>query len=457
MAVVYKQLDLVWAKLLGCPPWPGQIASEDEPALKKAKPENENERLYPVVFFGSKDPEWIPVSNLWPYELHKKNMKKGKGRGKDFRAACELAEKQAQLNVENAANQNADPNTLESPSAEMKKVLEDDNITTTPKSFSGAEESMDVTTAAANDNDSDACLPKFKFGFLGMGRMGHALAKNLLIRGKYPVVIWNRTPEKCKDLVAAGAEQGDSPADVISKTDILFSCVSTVGAAKEIFYAKNGILQSLSPQVRYVQMSGIDLATSNEFEAVINCTGGHYLEAQLFGTPENANDGSIQIMCSGDQTLFKDCDSSAFRILSNKAVFLDYEQPGSAIALKLVFQIIRGAIERGISESIGLAHSSGVNMNVLLHVAGLSSLASECLMQNLANLATPQLPAPCDPSVRSLQKDLQNAIMMAHQNLLPMQMTAMVNESLVSILRENPPKAERKVKDNLKSKSRRAP
>ena len=64
-----------------------------------------------------------------------------------------------------------------------------------------------------------------KFGYLGLGIMGSAMARNLLDAG-HELIVWNRSAEKCAPLVAAGAKQADSPAKVVSSCDITFACVS---------------------------------------------------------------------------------------------------------------------------------------------------------------------------------------------------------------------------------------
>ena len=62
-----------------------------------------------------------------------------------------------------------------------------------------------------------------KVGFLGLGIMGEACARNLLKSNLFDsVVIWNRSPDKCKQLVEEGAKQAATPAEVINECDITF-------------------------------------------------------------------------------------------------------------------------------------------------------------------------------------------------------------------------------------------
>lgn len=74
-----------------------------------------------------------------------------------------------------------------------------------------------------------------KFGFLGLGIMGCGIVKNL-INSKHKVFVWNRTTNKCRKFVDAGAEFLDTPSDVIEQSDITFSCVSDPQVCKEVSF-----------------------------------------------------------------------------------------------------------------------------------------------------------------------------------------------------------------------------
>lgn len=437
MDIMYNYLDLVWAKMTGYPPWPGRITSEHEPCLQEKRPKDTGNTYYPVVFFGSSNAAWISTNNLWHYQPFKKDMTiKGKGKGKNFWNACKLAEEQdlwngQHLTTESAASTSVPPG----PSTVITSPAKvNDSIPSLAKMFPGVfSDLMDISSSEQENSEELKWTPNF--GFLGLGRIGHALAKNLLLRGKRPITVWNRTPEKCHGLVAAGAQQALSPADAISKSDIIFSCVSNTQAAKELFYAENGILKNLTPGVGYVQMTTIDLETSKEFQAAVTSTGARYLEAQLFGSQEEAEKGTLLVVCTGDETLFNDC-CKALRFLSEN-IFYDCEQPGSAIKTKVVLQVISGIIKQGIAEAVELAESADVDVNTLLKVAGMTSMASELVMKTLKYLSVPRLEAPRDPEDGNLHNDLQVALAMGHNLGLPLECTALANERLIRMRQES--------------------
>ena len=69
--------------------------------------------------------------------------------------------------------------------------------------------------------------------------------KNLLNSG-HQVSVWNRTTDKVRDFVEAGAKEALTPSDVIADSDITFSCVADPQAAKELVFGNCGVLQEIN-------------------------------------------------------------------------------------------------------------------------------------------------------------------------------------------------------------------
>ena len=63
-----------------------------------------------------------------------------------------------------------------------------------------------------------------RIGFIGLGIMGRPMAKHLMEAG-HTLTVWNRSRPGIEELVAAGADEGASPADVASKSDVVFTIV----------------------------------------------------------------------------------------------------------------------------------------------------------------------------------------------------------------------------------------
>lgn len=90
--------------------------------------------------------------------------------------------------------------------------------------------------------------PDLTVGYLGMGIMGSAMARNLLKSGIFKdVYVWNRSSGKVDDLVAEGAKTAATAAEVVRACDITFACMSDPAAALACVQAPGGVLEGITP------------------------------------------------------------------------------------------------------------------------------------------------------------------------------------------------------------------
>ena len=149
------------------------------------------------------------------------------------------------------------------------------------------------------------------------------------------VTVWNRTAEKCKDFVKAGAKEALTPSDVIAECDITFSCVSDPQAAKDMVFGNCGVLSEINTCKGYVEMTGIDADTSQDIAEAINLKGGRYLEAQVQGSKDEANEGTLVVLVAGDRSLFDDCQSCFQAMVSVHSLLIRTVSP--ALYTRLLF------------------------------------------------------------------------------------------------------------------------
>lgn len=211
-----------------------------------------------------------------------------------------------------------------------------------------------------------------RFGFIGLGVMGQRLLKNLLNSG-HTVTIWNRTPSKCKDFVKAGATKATTPADVVAASDVTFSCLADPHAVKEIVFGNCGVLAEIRSGKGYVEMTTIDSDTSNDVSEAIIARGGRFVEAPVITSgKQQAEEGNLTVIASGDKSLFDDCHS-CFQAISEHAFYLG-SQVGDASKMSLVVSMLIGNVIGCLAESMALADRTGLSQKDLLEVLSLSPL-----------------------------------------------------------------------------------
>ena len=89
--------------------------------------------------------------------------------------------------------------------------------------------------------EEDLKMTAMKIGYIGLGLMGKAMARNLLKAG-FPVIVHNRSREAVRELVREGAEEAFSPAEVARRVDIVFTNVPNSDTVEQVVFGEDGIL-----------------------------------------------------------------------------------------------------------------------------------------------------------------------------------------------------------------------
>jgi 3-hydroxyisobutyrate dehydrogenase len=264
-----------------------------------------------------------------------------------------------------------------------------------------------------------SCL---KFGFLGLGIMGQGIVKNLLNSG-HSVNVWNRTPAKCRDFVKAGAVKGQTPADVVSASDITFSCVSDPQAAKDMVFGNCGVLQEMGQNKSYVEMTSVDMETSQDIAEAIVMRGGRYMEVQIQGSKTQSEEGTLILLAGGDRSLFDDCHS-CFKAMSIGSFYLG--DVGMASKMNLVMQVINGTVVAGLAEGLALADRAGLQQKDLLEILELTTLSCPAILDKAKCIIEGAFPTSMP--LQHMQKDLRLSLQMGDQLEQPLPLTATANE-----------------------------
>lgn len=265
---------------------------------------------------------------------------------------------------------------------------------------------------------------KLTIGFMGMGIMGVAMARNLLKSGQFAkVYVWNRTLTKCDELVAEGAVLSQTPAEVVQACDITFAMLADPAAAEAAVFMAGGVLEGLSAGKGYVDMSTVDEHTSQKIGEAVVSKGGRFLEAPVSGSKKPAIDGQLIILAAGDEGLYKE-SLPAFDIMGKKSLLLG--AVGAGARMKLVVNMVMGAMMGAFCEGMSLADKSGLKQQDLLEVLSLGAMANPMFAMKGPALVGRQYP-PAFP-LKHQQKDLRLALALGDQLQQALPVSAAANE-----------------------------
>ena len=203
---------------------------------------------------------------------------------------------------------------------------------------------------------------KPRIGFIGLGLMGHGIAKNLVSKGYPLTVLLHRNRGSAHDILAAGAKEAPSGAALARTSDIVILCVTGSPQIEEIVYRDDGLLGAARDTLIVVDTSTAEPSSTARIREDFANKGAKYVDAPLARTPKEAEEVRLNTMVGAEDDTFA-------RL---KPVFAAYCEnvihvgpPGHGHMLKLVNNFIAQAIATATAEACAACAKSGVSIKKL--------------------------------------------------------------------------------------------
>jgi 3-hydroxyisobutyrate dehydrogenase len=269
-----------------------------------------------------------------------------------------------------------------------------------------------------------------KIGFIGLGIMGRPMVKNLLKAG-FAVVGWNRSRPGIDDVLAAGAAEGKSPADVAARTDIVITMVPDTPDVRAAVFGENGAAKGLSKGKLLVDMSTISPGQTRAMAEELGRTGAEWVDAPVSGGDIGAIKGTLSIMVGGSEAAFARC-KAPFEAMGKNIVHMG--PVGCGQATKLVNQTLCAVNLMAVCEALMLGAKSGLDLNKLIKAVEAGAAGSWAL-SNLGPRMAARNWAP-GFMVKLQQKDLRLVLQAAQEGKVPMPGTALAHQMLTAVQNE---------------------
>ncbi|WP_137818772.1 NAD(P)-dependent oxidoreductase [Pseudomonas sp. 2FG] len=255
-----------------------------------------------------------------------------------------------------------------------------------------------------------AVLPSLAFA--GIGLMGLPMCQRLLAAG-YPLAVWNRSPDKCAALVAAGARQVFSPAELCQAADVVMLCLADTRVVRKVVFGAGGVVEGAKPGQLLVDFSSLEPAATREMAAELESrTGMHWLDAPVSGGTPGAEAGTLTIMAGGR---VQDVERVRPMLLNLGQRLTRMGAVGAGQVTKVCNQMIVACNALVIAEVLALAEKSGVDAS-LLAPALAGGFADSKPLQILAPQMAESRFEPIKWHVRTLLKDLDTAVKLAREH-----------------------------------------
>lgn len=258
-----------------------------------------------------------------------------------------------------------------------------------------------------------------ELGFIGLGRMGKPMARNLL-RAGYALTVNNRSQGPMDGLAALGARTAVSPSEVAGSSQIVLTCLPGPADVEAVLTAA---LAGAAPGTIFIDLSTIDPGTSRRIARVAEPFGVSYLDAPVSGGVSGAEAGTLTVMVGGERRAFERCRS----ILAAIGERIYHLGPvGSGNLAKLCNQLLAGVGYAAVGEALVLGAKGGLDPRVLYEVLSVSSGRSRVLEQ-----AGPRILSRDYDAAFALDlawKDLECAVAAGEEEGVPLRLAALARE-----------------------------
>jgi len=198
-----------------------------------------------------------------------------------------------------------------------------------------------------------------RIGFIGLGLMGHGMAKNLLAKG-FPLTIRvHRNRKPAEGILAAGAKEAKTNAELANASDVVILCVTGSPQVEEIVYGDNGILGVARQGLIVVDTSTAEPESTAKVRTDLAPKGTLYVDAPLARTPKEAEEGRLNTMVGADDATFARLRPVFAAYCEN---VIHAGPPGHGHMLKLINNFLAMSIATATAEACAACAKSGVSI-----------------------------------------------------------------------------------------------
>ena len=215
-----------------------------------------------------------------------------------------------------------------------------------------------------------------RVGFIGLGKMGGPMARNILKAG-FRVVVYDVVDAPVRELVEAGAAAADSPAEAARGSEVVFIMVQA-DQVGNVLSGDQGVLSGAAAGAVVVDGGNCDPTVSRRHAADAAQMGISLLDAGCSGGPHGAAEGSLAIMVGGDEEAFARC-LPVFQAVGGQIAYMG--PSGNGHLAKVVNNMITKMTDFVIAESLTLGLKAGLDVAAMLDVLTTGAARSWILSQ----------------------------------------------------------------------------
>jgi 3-hydroxyisobutyrate dehydrogenase len=274
---------------------------------------------------------------------------------------------------------------------------------------------------------AQANMKQHRLGWIGIGRMGYAMAERLAKAG-CDITVWNRTRSKAEPLAQSSAKIANALSD-LAACDIVFTMVSTGKDVKEVLFGAQGVTSLERTPKMVVDSTSISLEESAEIRRKLAEKGVKFLSAPVSGNAKVIKAGKLTVVASGP----KDAFDAVAPYLSAIGQGVSYVGDGelSRIA-KICHNVMLGVVIQNLCEITVLAEKAGMQRHAFLDFLNKSVMGSMFTRYKTPALSNLDFHVTFTPEL--LRKDLDLGLSAGRQFGVPMPLTSITRDMVQTLI-----------------------
>jgi 3-hydroxyisobutyrate dehydrogenase-like beta-hydroxyacid dehydrogenase len=224
---------------------------------------------------------------------------------------------------------------------------------------------------------------KGPIGFIGLGMMGHGMAKNLLAKGYGLRFTVHRNRSKLADLLEAGAVEVGSRAELAKGAEAVILCVTGSPEVEQIVHGEDGLLAAAQPGLLVIDTSTAEPALAARTREAFAARGVSYIDAPLARTPQHAEAGTLNTMVGALAEDFARARPILATFCEN---IVHVGPPGHGHVLKLISNMLAMTTAAAIAEAVATAAKAGLALPKMFEVIGAGGVNSGIFQMTLGRM-----------------------------------------------------------------------
>jgi 3-hydroxyisobutyrate dehydrogenase-like beta-hydroxyacid dehydrogenase len=263
-----------------------------------------------------------------------------------------------------------------------------------------------------------------KVGFIGLGKMGAGMVRNLL-RAGHELTVYNRTREKAAALEPEGARVADSPAAASGGADAVITMLADDAAVAHVVFGEDGIANALAPGALHISSSTISTALARRLAAA---HGTQFVSAPVFGRPDAAESKRLLVVAGGPADVIDRCRPLFDAV--GRQTFVAGTEPWQANAVKLCGNFMIASMLETFGEAYATLRKSQVDSHLFLEV--MNALFASPVYAGYGKIVADRKFEPAGFALTLGLKDVRLVLETARECASPMPVASVIHDHLLS-------------------------